>query len=153
MLIAASIRQYRLCWCFAIACVLLLTSAYANAAGEIQLHSSYCGEFKWQGSDAASQVRFDFLRREHRQDSIEVEGFGWSQGRGPRTNFYFRAVVDPRSGNIVMTESVGPDTKDYETNGSYRGQVERDGSAIVAVWTNNRPPNAKGVLRLSKCDQ
>ncbi len=137
----------------AIAFAVLLPAGSAAQTG-VPLLGSYCGDYRWEASPVVSAVRIHFQHHALRTDSkIDVEGVGWSTNPhdGVRTRFLVRAVLDPATGRLSMTESVGSDVADWVTDGTYEGQVQPDGGGIVANWTSRQPPHSRGVLRLRRC--
>jgi hypothetical protein len=140
--------------CFALAIACAAGPARLSAQPDVPLLGSYCGDYRWHGTSVVNAIRLDFRHRTLRPDSrLDVDGAGWATNplNGVRTRFSVRAVVDPGSGHLSMTESVGSDVTDWVTDGSYEGRVEPDGSAIVATWTSSKPPYDSGVLRLRRC--
>jgi hypothetical protein len=141
-----------LCMALALACAAV--SARSSAQTGAPLLGSYCGDYRWHGTSVVNAIRLDFQPSTRRPDSkLEVEGVGWATTpwNGVRTRFSVRAVVDLGTGRISMTETVGSDAIGWVTDGSYEGQVQPDGSTVVAIWTNRQPPRNTGVLRLRRC--
>ena len=141
-----------------IAVVVALASVPARSPvqAQVPLLGSYCGDYRWHGTSVVNAIRLDLQYRTLRPDSkFDIEGVGWATTPwdGVRTRLSIRAVFEPGSGHISMTESVASDVTNWVTDGSYEGRVEPDGGAIVATWTSSKPPHDSGVLRLRRCDR